>query len=53
MYDLICIDIGNSSIHLGYFTNGKLFQSKDIPTSVVLDSPSDILPLIIKDTPIS
>ena len=53
MYDLICIDIGNSSIHLGYFTNGKLFQSKDIPTSVVLVSPSEILPLIIKDTPIS
>ena len=53
MYDLICIDIGNSSIHLGYFENGVLIQSKNIPTQVVLDFPREILPLINKGTPIS
>ena len=53
MYDLICIDIGNSSIHLGYFENGVLIQSKNIPPHVVLDFPREILPLINKGTPIS
>ena len=53
MYDLICIYIGNSSIHLGYFENGVLIQSKNIPTHVVLDFPREILPLINKGTPIS
>ena len=53
MYDLICIDIGNSSIHLGYFSNGKLIQSKNILTRIVLDSPTEILPLINKNIPIA
>ena len=53
MFDLICIDIGNSSIHLGYFASAKFIQSKNIPTHVVQDFPGEILPLISKGTPIS
>ena len=53
MYDLICIDIGNSSLHLGYFTDGELIQSKNLPTCVFQNSPRKILPFINKHIPIS
>ncbi len=52
MHDLICIDIGNTNISIGYYSGTELQETKRLRTVKFLNQPESLLSFI-DDNPIS